>query len=241
MAIDNRRPLSVKRVSSPASTGGAGTFFEQHVNAYWLGQLLVRAIAPIIHDCVVLEVHLQTEHLGWHTDDFLVVGESGAGKQRKLAGQVKRTFTISSTDEDCKGAIRDFWHDFKNADLFSEDTDRFALVTLRGTNSLLQHFAGLLDSSRAARDGAEFEHRLATEGFIAATSIRYCEEICKIIGEIEGRPFTAAEIWPFLRVLHVLSLDLGTATGQNDATIKTLLAHTTSAPPIFGLPYLILV
>jgi hypothetical protein len=27
------------RVSSPASTGGAGTTFEQHVGAYWLAQL----------------------------------------------------------------------------------------------------------------------------------------------------------------------------------------------------------
>src|SRR2546426_1945131 len=83
------------RVSSPASTGGAGTFFEQHVNAYWLAQLLVRGIPPILHDCTVVEVYLQTEHLGWHTDDFLIVGESGSGKRRKLAGQVKRTFTVS--------------------------------------------------------------------------------------------------------------------------------------------------
>jgi hypothetical protein len=33
---------SVGSVSSPAATGGAGTFFEQHVDAYWLALLLVR-------------------------------------------------------------------------------------------------------------------------------------------------------------------------------------------------------
>ena len=38
------------RVSSPTSTGGAGTFFEQHVDAYWLAQLLVRGIPPILHE-----------------------------------------------------------------------------------------------------------------------------------------------------------------------------------------------
>src|SRR5438309_9423465 len=53
--------------SSPASTGGAGTAFEQHVDAYWLAQLLVRGIPPILHDCAVVEVHLQTAHLGWQT------------------------------------------------------------------------------------------------------------------------------------------------------------------------------
>ena len=52
-------------------------FFEQHVAAYWLAQLLVRCIPQILHDSAVVEVHLQTEHLGWHTDDFLIVGETG--------------------------------------------------------------------------------------------------------------------------------------------------------------------
>lgn len=41
---------------------------------------------------------------------------------------------------------------------------------------------------------------------------------------------TVAEIWSFLRVLHVLSLDLNSATGQTEAAIKTLLAHTTGGP-----------
>ena len=226
--------LSVRRASSPASTGGAGTFFEQHVDAYWLAQLLVRAIPPIIHDCTVIEVSLQTEHLGWYTDDFLIIGQSGAGNRRKLAGQVKRTFAVSETDKDCKKAVQDFWKDFRSADRFSPDTDRLVLVTQRGTNTLLEHFAGLLDCSRAAHDGAEFEHRLATAGFITTKAIRYCDELRKIVGEVEGRSVTAAEIWPFLRVLCVLSLDLNTPTRQNEAMIKTLLAHTAGESDAIG-------
>jgi hypothetical protein len=61
------------RVSSAASTGGAGTFFEQHVGAYWLALLLVRGIPPILLGCSLTEVHFQTERLGWSTDDFLIV------------------------------------------------------------------------------------------------------------------------------------------------------------------------
>jgi hypothetical protein len=219
--------LKGRRVSSPASTGGAGTLFEQHVGAYWLAQLLVRGIPPIIYDCTVAEVCLQNEHLGWYTDDFLIVGQSRSGNQRKLVGQVKRTFTVSATDEECKKAVQDFWNDFKSPDRFSPENDRFALVTLRGTNTLLEHFAALLDCSRAARDGAEFEHRLATDGFISTKAVHYCDEIRTIVGNIEGRVVTAAEIWPFLRVLHVLSLDLLTATRQTEAATKTLLAFTT--------------
>ena len=71
---DDRRPPTV---SSPAATGGAGNVFERSVGAYWLAQLLVGAVPPILIDCSVTEVHFQTEHLGWQTDDFLVVGQNG--------------------------------------------------------------------------------------------------------------------------------------------------------------------
>jgi hypothetical protein len=218
--------LTGQRTSNPASTGGAGTFFEQHVAAYWLAQLLVRCIPPIQIDTVVAEVHFQTEHLGWQTDDFLIVCERpGAGAQ-KLAGQVKRSFTVSASDDDCKKAIQDFWKDFNNSDRFSPADDRLVLVTLRGTNTLLEHFVGLLDCARSARAGAEFARRLATQGFISGKAVQYWGELRKIIGDLEGTAVTEADLWPFLRVLHVLSLDLHTSTRQTEAHIKSLLAHT---------------
>jgi hypothetical protein len=188
--------------------------------------LLVRGIPSILRDCAVVEVSFQTQWLGWNTDDFLVLGETGAGTRRKLAGQVKRTFTVSAKDEDCKGVVKDFWEDFKDRTKFSPVTDRFALVTLRGTNTLLDHFSGLLDCARAARDGADFSSRLATPGFFNAKAVRYCEDIRTIIAGIEGSSVSAEDVWPFLRVLHVLPLDLNTATAQTESMIKTLLAHT---------------
>src|SRR2546425_13214060 len=84
--------------SSPASTGGAGTFFEQHVNAYWLAQLLVQAIPPILKDCTVAKVSFQTEHLGWHTDVFLIIGRDRLANERKLAGQSKMNCTVSAAN-----------------------------------------------------------------------------------------------------------------------------------------------
>ncbi|MHB9019814.1 MAG: nSTAND1 domain-containing NTPase [Minisyncoccota bacterium] len=221
-------PPTRPRVSNPASTGGAGAIFEQHVNAHWLALLLVRGIPPILLDCVVVEVSFQTERLGWCTDDFLVIGENGSGNPRRLVGQVKRKFTVSAADDECKKTILDYWQDFKKDQQFSAATDRFALVTLRGTNTLLEHFSGLLGCARSARDGAEFESRLATPGFLNAKAVHYCDEVRAIIGESEGSDVSAAAVWPLLRVLHVLSLDLNSSTGQTEAAIKNLLAHTAS-------------
>ena len=211
-------------VSSPASTGGAGTVFEQSVGAYWLAQLLVGGVPPILVDCSVVEVHFQTEHLGWHTDDFLVVGQNGSGATRKLAGQVKRTFTVSTIDEDCKNTVLDFWNDLNTPGTFSAATDRFAIVTQLGTNTLLRHFGSLLDCARAAQDADDFEHRLTTAGFVSSTAIRYCDDLVTIISGAEGRELSRRDIFPLLRVINVLSLDLSSGTRQAEASIKSLLS-----------------
>src|SRR4051812_36152168 len=95
-------PSPVSAVSATTvSSGGGGTFFEQHVGAYLLTLLLARSFLPIIKDSLCAQVHFQTERLGWKTDDFLVEGTDGAGRTRRLIGQVKRTFTVSEADEEC--------------------------------------------------------------------------------------------------------------------------------------------
>lgn len=219
-----------KRVSSPTSTGGEGVFFEQHVAAYWLVQLLVRSIPPILTDRGVTEVHFQTEHLGFNTDDFLIVCARAGAPPARLVGQVKRSFTISAADEECRKAIGDFWIDFKKADPFNPGHDRLVLVTLRGTNTLLENFVGLLDCARGAADGEEFQRRLSLDGFISKKSVHQCNELCQIVSAQEGTPVTAKDLWPFLRVLHILSLDLHTSTRQTEAHSKTLLALKATDP-----------
>ena len=213
-----------KLTSSPAATGGAGTFFEQHVNAYWLALLLVRAIPPIFIDSIITEVLFQTEHLGWKTDDFLIVTEDDKALCHRMVGQVKRTFTVSAADDECRKAILDFWNDFSGTQ-FSRDRDCFLLVTLRGTNTLLEHFVGLLDCARAAPDSIEFHRRLNVAGFISKKSNSYLGELAKII-ETAGSGPSADDLWQFLKSLNVLSLDLNTSTSQTEALVRTILAHT---------------
>ena len=227
--------MSEPHVSSPASTGGAGPVFEQHVNAYWLTLLLVQAYPPLLGDRAVEEVHFQTRHLGWHTDDSLICCQDGSGQRRKLACQVKRTFRVSAKDPDCKKTMQGFWKDFNSSQLFSPDRDRFALVTRLGTTTLLQHFSSLLDCARASRDEADFKHRLDTPGFINRKSVQYCSEVRKIVGEIEGRDVSVSEVWPFLCVLHVFSLDLSSASGHAESTIKNLLTYTATDPTESGI------
>lgn len=219
--------ISHTRASSPVSTGGDGTFFEQHVDALFIALLLVRAPLPILKDCQVEEVHLQTEHLGWKTDDVMVVAIRPDGVRRRLVVQVKRKFTVSANDDICKKAFGDFWADFKNPD-FNPALDRFALVTLRGTNVLLGGFNSLLDQARAAANATDFTRRLEVDGFISKASRDYAKTIRQIIQKTDEAP-TDEQFWRFLSVLHVVSFDLNTASAQTEGWIKVLLAATSNA------------
>jgi hypothetical protein len=209
--------------ASPISSGGGGTFFEQHVDALFLALLLVRAPLPVLKDCQVEEVHLQAEHLSWKTDDVLVVALRPDGVRRRLAAQVKRQFAISEKDDICKKALGDFWADFRGSE-FDPAKDRLALVTLRRTNVLLDGFNSLLDCARASADAADFLRRLEVEGFLSKTARGYATTIRRILEDADDVGPTDEEFWHFLSVLHVVSFDLNTASAQTEAWIKALLA-----------------
>ncbi len=213
-------------VVSPVATGGGGVFFEQHVGAAFLSCLLVRGIPPCLPSCQLLEVHFQTRHRGWHTDDLLLVGERGDRQQLRLAVQVKRKLIISRENEYFRDTITNAWKDFHAKNPFNPATDAFALVTLRGTESLLNHFVALLDCAHVCRDAEDFSKRLTSPGLLNKTAQKYYDEVCAIIEKDAGQPQTPADVFAFLKHLYLLSFDLNSSTAQTEAWIKTLLAHT---------------
>ena len=198
--------------------------FEQHVDALFLSLLLVRGIPPILKDCQVEEVHLQTEHLGWHTDEILIVGARSGSERRKLAIQIKLQFYVSDKKDDCRKAIADYWADFKSNEIFDPQHDRLALVVQRASRAFLDSFNSLLDCARASADGADFAQRISIPGYLSKVAKNYAEAIKKIIHEIEGRPVPDHELWRFLSILHVVTYDLNTSSAATEASIKTMLA-----------------
>ena len=140
-------------IASPAATGGAGTIFEHQVGASVSGVAAhPRHTCAVFKDCQVEEVGFQTQRLGWETDDLLVVCSSVQHGQRRLAIQVKRTLNIRASSTDCQETFQGFWKDFNDSDKFEPDHDALVIVTLRGTNTLLEGLGGLLDCARNSSD-----------------------------------------------------------------------------------------
>jgi len=215
-------------VASPAATGGEGTFFEQHVNAYWLAQLLVQAVPPIFLRATITEVSFQTEHLGWATDDVLIAARTGSGELRRLAGQMKKSLSVAASNDDFNDAITDAWTDFSNTVLFARDRDALVLITQMGTTALLKHFVSLLDTARASPSAEDFERRLTTTGFVHAQVRTQADEVRKVVEKATKTTVCLVDLWPFLRALYVISFDLNTPTSQTEASVKALLAHASS-------------
>lgn len=213
-------------VPNPDSSGGTGFFFEQHVAAFWLVQLLVRGVPPIFCDSFVRQASFQTRHLGWDTDDFLIECGELSGPSQRLMGQVKRTFLVSAANDECVKTITHFWLDFNKADRFNLDQDRLVLVVQRGSNVLLQHFGGLLGCACAAKNGEDFLHRLSTKGFVSTKVADYYNVVVDILKKQSSEVPSTDQIWKFLRSLHLLVLDLYTVTRQTESQLKTLLIHT---------------
>lgn len=219
--------MKSRSVASPVSTGGGGEQFEQHVAALALGLLLVRGMPPILTDTSVVEVHLQTRHRGWHTDDLLVIGERSDGSRRHLALQVKRSFQISAGDDACRTTIHGMWNDFL-ADRFDESRDQLAVATLHGTSVLLRDFVSLLECARASVDAEDFGRRLSLDRFRSQRTKKQNRSLRQILADGAVESLDENLYWRFLRVVNVLSFDFNTATAQTKASVLSLLAACTA-------------
>ena len=118
-----------------------------------------------------------------------------------------------------------FWEDFKAKDRFDSARDALLLVTLRGTQTLLNGLGGLLECARNSSDEDDFANRLTLPGHLSQRAKDYSSVIRSIVERAEpGCALTREEFWRFLKVIHILPLDFTTSTSQQEAWIKQALA-----------------
>lgn len=215
-----------KHTPTTQETGGTGTTYEHYVGASFLARLLTSEICPVFTESHlrVKKVCFQTRHLGWETDDLLIICSSDQQDQKRLAIQSKRNFVLQSSDDDCKKTIHGFWKDFTNEDIFDPDNDALALATLPPSQRLSTGLRDLFNYARNSSDENDFAHRLSA---VANKGVRnYSKSIRAIVRDGVSSEITDEQFWRFLRTLHLLNLDLLTDTSSEEARIKTMLASS---------------
>jgi hypothetical protein len=212
-----------QQITSPFSTGGGGTVFELKVQASLVAALLVRGHLPGLDATVVREVHLQSEHRGYKTDDALLIGIDAQGCSRRQLWSVKREAKYTETDEVFRDVLRDAWADFSDPTRFKSQLDAFILAT--GPPSATHgHLLTLLEFARAAASSADFAARLGRKGVISQKARDYFALITKLSSEVADRKPSAEAIWNLLRCLHIVHFDFDQTASQDEARLKSLLA-----------------
>ena len=211
------------RIPTTEETGGAGYTYEHYVGASFLARLLVGGLSPVFANSRlrIQKVAIQTRHLGWKTDDLLIICSSEGMEQRNLAIQSKRNFVLRESNAECVKTFLAFWADFNNEDIFDRDKDALALATLPSSKALSSGLRDLFHYARNSSDEHDFADRLSR--MANETIRRYCKTIRSIIQTGNSSEITDREFWCFLKTLHLLNLDLQTDTSAEEASVKTML------------------
>lgn len=185
--------------------------------------LLIHGYVPAFDSSVVEELHLQAEHLGYRTDDALVVCSDSRGHRRRQLWSMKHRCDFTERDEVFRDVIADAWADYSDVTRFNRDLDIFILATgpLTPTN---KHLITLLEFARATASAEDFLARVAQKGLIAQKSREYLDLIHQFCNNAAGRELTSGELWSFTRCFHVCGYDFDQEASQDEARLKTLLA-----------------
>jgi len=215
--------------TSPAATGDRGGSFEQQVGACYLTYLLTQGTPPFLQGGALDEVHFQAGHLGWETDDLVLVGEVG-GHVRKVAVQAKSSFTFSAENEECLQVFADAWKDFSNAKLFDRTRDALVLVCGPLPVSAQHRWRILLDAARASLSPADWLNRLTLPGYLDKGAAVALDTLQDLLARANGSPVSDDQLWKFARIFDFQWLDLMTPASSTEAAVRSLLAFTASGP-----------
>lgn len=219
--------MSAQHPTSPAATGDRGGSFEQQSAACYLTYLLTQGTPPFMQGGTLDEVHLQAGHLGWETDDLLLVGKV-SGQIRKVAVQVKSSFTFSAENVECQEVFADAWKDFCNDTLFDRARDGLALICGPLPVSTQHRWRIVLDASTASLNVADWLNRLRLPGYHEKGAAMALDTLQDLLNRANGSTVSDEQVWEFARVFDFQWLDLMTPSSSTEAAVRSLLAITSS-------------
>ena len=199
--------MDAKSKPSPYSTGGGGYVYEHEVGATYLAAMICGDVVPGA-DGTVVEVRFQQRAAGHILDDLVVVFDKG-GNTHRLSLQVKHGLSIGAT-RDFKDLIADCWRMFAGRDgaAFDPSLDRLGIVVPHVTVDAQRHLLPVLEMARDSVDGAAFRDRMA-RGDHSRRRSEFVYTIKSAIGDSGGPDVADDDLWRFLRLLHIVVLDMG--------------------------------
>ncbi|WP_290770992.1 hypothetical protein [Hoeflea sp.] len=212
----NSRP--VKSGSSPVGRGGAGTYIEGQLGAYYLLQMLAGSDARGLPNARIERVQLQGENEGYALDDLIVHGVSDKGTAL-LEIQSKRTIRFSPKDPIFEGVCEQI----VRSNPAQKPTDRhlLAVATQRTSYSISGPYQDVLEWAHRAESGVQFFARLALPG-VASEEMRSFAKSFRSNLVAHGVADEDEAIWAIIRRFMILEFDFESAAPEAKAHALTL-------------------
>lgn len=215
----------IKQLSNSFSTGGGGINFETRVQTAFVVLMLTGGFAPCLPTWPIKKIKLQGKYEGYETDDLIVFTESADGeKAAKLLGQVKHKIKITEGDKVFSEVIQAALSDFRNTRLFSEGSDRIALITgplsITDTNDVRT----ILEKARHSEDSSDFLNQINLANFSNEQQRRKLKVFQVHLKNANGeKDISADEMWRFMKSFYLLGYDLDIKTGVTLSLLHSLI------------------
>ena len=216
--------ITGKELSTPFSTGGGGTAFENQVQTAFIVLMLTGGVVPCLPPWPIVRIKLQGRYAGYQTDDFIVyVEQRGSGNTAKLLAQIKHVVAITDSDLTFGEVIQAAWLDFKNEDLFDPATDVFALISGPLSAHDIENARVVLEWARHSETAKEFLDKVNLAKFSSGAKRSKLQAFkTQLKNANKGVDVTDDELWRFLKAFHLLGYDLDVRSG---VTLSLLLSH----------------
>ena len=219
-----------KQLSSPASTGGLGTHFENRVQSSFVVLMLTGGFAPCMETWPITKIKLQGRYQNFDTDDLIVyTKQPGTDRQAKLLGQIKHSISITKGNKEFGEVIQAAWNDFNNKDVFTEGTDTIALICGPLSATDTDGVRALLRQAKHSEDAVDFIKRIELGRFTGGPQ-RDKFEVFKHHLKVakDNNDLTKEELYRFLKSYNLLIYDLD-IKGVTLSLLHSLIGQYSSA------------
>jgi tetratricopeptide (TPR) repeat protein len=187
-----------KRLSNPASTGGAGVTYEQRVQAVYVLAMLSGSAVELARHERVIELRFQAGVHGYKTDDLVCTLQDDTGASQKALLQVKRDVRAVASDTDFVDALTAAWLDFQNPACFTRGRDRIYLVYETTGGSSLEALGHLMGFARGSNSAADFLLKAEADWFSTEANRATLRVVREKLNSAAGRAISDDELWQFL-------------------------------------------
>lgn len=198
-------------MTSPASSGPAGSHFEGQVGAHYLLSMLTGSEPRGLPGCTIDRVEFQRASEGRPLDDVIVHAHDGQGKAAVLEIQVKRSITFTPSDSVFRSVVDQIVVASRRPDFWNSRYE-LGIATARTSHKIDGAYQDVLTWARQLGDAATFVNRINRPGS-ANDDMRAFVGTFRSHLKDAGANQDDETVWQLLRRLRIFIFDF-TATGS---------------------------